>query len=80
MKKFTYAILVLAVMMTMFTVGCKDDDSTSPSVTQFETLRNYMDNNGMTITDLTTGWIIAADSTFQAVYNNFFFFIRHFYP
>ena len=71
MKKWMKLVLVIAVMSVIFVAGCKDD-TTDPEVSAFETVLNYMDNNGMTITDLTTGWIIAADSTLQATLDDYY--------
>jgi len=59
MKKWMKLVLVIAVMSVIFVAGCKDD-TTDPDVSAFETVLNYMDNNGMTVTELFDGWIISA--------------------
>ena len=59
MKKWMKVVLVIAVMSVIFVAGCKDD-TTDPDVSAFETVLNYMDNNGMTVTELFDGWIISA--------------------
>jgi len=71
MKKWMKFVLVIAVISVIFVAGCKDD-VTDPDVSAFETLQNYMDNNGMTLTELTTSWIIAPDSTLQATLADFY--------
>jgi len=71
MKRFWIVILLVALMATMLISGCsKDDDDDTES--KFETLINYMDANGMTIADLTSGWIVGADSTLNATLSDYY--------
>ncbi len=71
MKKWMKFVLVIAVISVIFVAGCKDD-TTDPDVSAFETVLNYMDNNGMTLTDLTTSWIIAPDATLEATLADYY--------
>ena len=71
MKKWMKFVLVIAVISVIFVAGCKDK-TTDPDVSAFETVLNYMDNNGMALTDLTTSWIIAADSTLEATLADYY--------
>ena len=60
-KKWMLLLVIIAVVSVMFVTGCKDDnDSTDPEISAVELMTTYMDANGMAITDLLDGWIIAA--------------------
>ena len=62
---------MVILSITMFMVSCKES-STDPVVNEFDTLLNYMNDNGMTITDLTTDWIITSDATLEAEIANYY--------
>ncbi|MBT3755775.1 MAG: rhodanese-like domain-containing protein [Candidatus Cloacimonetes bacterium] len=66
MKKWMKFVLVIAVMSVIFVAGCKDD-TTDPDVSAFETVTNYMDDNGMTVTELFDGWITTASAVVDTV-------------
>ena len=61
MKKRWMLLLVVLAFSVLFIAGCKDDDdSTDPEISAVELMTTYMDANGMALTDLLDGWIIAA--------------------
>lgn len=63
MKK-SLLILFMVIISTIMIISCSKDDNTE---TKYETLVNYMNNNGMTFGDLFANWIVTADSLHNAM-------------
>ncbi|MCK4980686.1 MAG: rhodanese-like domain-containing protein [Candidatus Delongbacteria bacterium] len=53
-KKWTMLLVVMLALTSIFLTSCKDDsdDPVTPSLTTFEILKDYMDDNGMTFDEL----------------------------
>jgi len=62
MKKRWFPLLIMALVPMVMFVSCKDDDSSSPEETTYETLTMYMEANNMDLSDITSDWIIAASA------------------
>ena len=75
MKKWMKLVLVLSLVSVLFLAGCKED-ADDPVASEFDTMLEYMDNNGMTIAELTTGWIIPASGIVDALDDYYIMDIR----
>jgi len=60
MKKRWFPLLIMALVPMVIFISCKDDDSSSPEETSFETLTMYMAANDMDLDDILTSWNIVA--------------------
>lgn len=60
MKKWMKLGIMIAVLSVVIISGCKDDSDSD--VPKFDILKDYLDDGGMTITELTDGWITTASA------------------
>ncbi len=74
-KKWIMLVAIIATLTILFITSCKDE-TVVPGLTPFEILTGYMDTNGMTLTDLLAGWIIAPDSLVQVLDDHYIMDIR----
>ncbi len=58
-RKAFVILMVFAALMFSF-MGCKDDDSESPEQSAYETLAAYLTANDLDLSDILSGWTIAA--------------------
>jgi rhodanese-related sulfurtransferase len=58
-RKAVVVFLMLAALLLAF-AGCKNDDSESPEQSAYETLAAYLMANDMDLSDILSGWTIAA--------------------
>jgi rhodanese-related sulfurtransferase len=58
-RKALVVFMMLAALLLAF-VGCKNDDSESPEQSAYETLAAYLMANDLDLSDIVTGWTIAA--------------------
>ncbi|MBN2790288.1 MAG: hypothetical protein JXR69_08870 [Candidatus Delongbacteria bacterium] len=63
-KKWTMLLVVMFALTSIFLTSCKDDsdDPAVPTLTAFEIMQDYMEDNGMDITSVLTSWIKTASS------------------
>lgn len=63
MKRFLNYWIIIAMIPLVIVSSCKkdDDDDPTPAVSSFETLKTYMMNNSLDLTDLLNGWVIAPE-------------------
>ena len=70
-KNWMMLIAIFIALTVLFLTGCKEDPRDA-----FRTVVDYMDSNGMSITDLLDGWIIAPDSLIQVMDEHYIMDIR----
>ena len=73
-KKWTMLLVVMFALTSIVLTSCKDDsdDPVAPTLTTFEILKNYMDDNGMTFDELlnigqdpSIPWVKTASSVYD---------------
>ncbi len=61
MKSAVFKFLLVVGLLTITLTGCKED-SNEPLQSEFETLTQYMAQNGLDLPDILNGWVIAGSA------------------